>query len=80
VRVVGINFSLDMDAELRNRPVDGEGMREVAERIFLRVDAAIGGNIDPPRADILPVMIARRHAQRLDHAGRRIGVAVDGVV
>jgi hypothetical protein len=78
--VVGVDFALDMDFQFRDWTLDTEGVRQIAEGIFLRVDLAIRRNVDPPRADILSVVIARGHAQDLDHAGRRMGVAVDRVV
>ena len=54
------------------RPVGGEGVGDVAEGILLRVEPAVRRYVDAPVDHVLAVVIARRHAQRLDHAFRRL--------
>ena len=66
-----------MDGEIGERAV-GQDMRDIAERILMHVEPGIGGDVDMPFGDILPVMAARRHPQDLDHA-RGLGlVAIAG--
>src|SRR5579883_2509422 len=55
-------------------------MGEIAEGIFVDVEAGIRGDIDLPFRDILAVMAARRHPQDLDDATGRWVVAVGGGV
>ena len=66
-----------MDGEVGDRPV-GQHMRDVAERVLMHVEAGVGGDVDLPFGDILPVMAAGRHAQDLDHARGRGLVAIAG--
>ena len=75
--VVGLDQALDMDGEVGDRPV-GQHMRDVAERVLMHVEPGVGGDVDLPFGDILPVMAAGRHAQDLDHAGGRGLVAIAG--
>ena len=65
------------DGEIGDRPV-GQHMGDVAEGVLMRVEPGVGGDVDLPFRDILPVMAAGRHAQDLDHAGGRRLVAIAG--
>jgi len=74
---MSLDQALDMNSEVGDRAVR-QDMRDVAERILMHVEAGIGGDVDLPLGDILPVMAAGRHAQDLDHArGRRL-IAIAG--
>src|SRR5713101_527631 len=53
-------------------------MRDIAERILMHVQPRIGGDIDLPFGDVLPVMTARRHPQDLNYASGRRLVAIAG--
>ena len=53
-------------------------MGDIAERVLMHVEPRIGGDVDLPFGDILPVMAARRHPQDLNHAGGRRLVAIAG--
>ncbi len=55
-------------------------MGDVAERVLLRLEPAVCGDVDAPVDHVLAGVVARRQAQRLDHAGARRFVAVDGFV
>ena len=80
VGVLRLDLAVDLDAQLRERPVGGEHMRDIAEGVFVRGKPRVGGNVDAPAHHILAFMVARRQPQHLDHArGRRI-VAIDGAV
>ena len=61
-------------------PLDREGMDDVAERILMGLQPAVGGYVDAPIHHILAVMVARRQPQRLDHAGGGSVVAIDALV
>jgi hypothetical protein len=53
-------------------------MGDVAKGVLVHVEAGVGGDVDLPFGDILPVMAAGRHPQDLDHGcGRRL-VAIAG--
>ena len=78
--VAGLDLPLDQHAELAERTFGGEGMGDVAERVLVLVEPAIGGHVDAPARHILAVVVARREPQHLDHAGRRRRVAVGGQV
>ena len=67
----------DADGEVGDRPVR-QHMGDVAERVLVGVEPGIGGDVDMPFGDVLPVMAAGRHAQNLDHAGGRRLVAIAG--
>ena len=58
----------------------GQHVGDVAERVLMHIEPGIGGDIDLPFGDILPVMAAGRHAQDLDHAGGRGLVTIAGGV
>ena len=75
--IVGLDQALDMDGEVGDRPVR-QHMRDIAERVLMHVEAGVGGDVDLPFGDILPVMAAGRHPQDLDHAGGRRLVAIAG--
>src|SRR5229473_4672831 len=55
-------------------------MCDVAERVLLRLEPAVGGHVDAPVYDILARVVARRQAQGLDHARTWSIVAVHGFV
>ena len=61
--------------EIGDRPV-GQHMGDVAEGVLVHIEPGIGGNVDLPFGDILPVMAARRHPQDLNDAGGRRFVAI----
>ena len=75
--VVGFDQAFDSDGEIGDRPA-GQHMGDVAERVLMHVEPRIGGDVDLPVGDVLPVMAARRHPQDLDHAGGRRLVAIGG--
>ncbi len=72
--------TVDGDAEVVDRAIGGEGVGDVAVGILLLVEPAVGRHVDAPIDDVLAVMVARRQAQRLDHAGRRRVIVVTGLV
>src|SRR5579872_2710786 len=76
---MGFDQTFRRDGEARGRAL-GQYMRHVAERVFTHVKTAIGGNVDLPFGDILPVMTAGRHSQNLDETGCRRFVAIGGGV
>ena len=78
--VLHVDFALDLHGELGERAFGGEGVRDVAERILVHVEAAVLRHVDAPVHDVLAVVIARREAQRLDHAAGRRVVLVAGLV
>jgi hypothetical protein len=51
-------------------------MGQIAEGVLVLVETAIGRQVYSPPRHVLTVMIARRQAQDLDHAGRRRLVAI----
>ena len=59
--VVGFDQALDSDGEVGDRPV-GQHMGDVAEGVLMHVEPGVGGDVDLPFRDILPVMAAGRHA------------------
>ena len=75
--VVGLDQALDIDGEIGDRPL-GQHMRDIAEGVLMHVQPRIGGDVDLPFGDILPVMAAGRHPQDLDDAGGRRLVAIAG--
>jgi NADH-quinone oxidoreductase subunit G len=78
--IVGIDFAFDRDRQFAERSLGGEEMADVAEGILVLVQQAILRQIDAPAHHVLPVVIARREPQHLDHAvGRRV-VAIGGGV
>ena len=78
--VLGLDLALDHDAELRDRAGRGERMGDVAERVLAGLEPAIRRDVDPPVHHVLAVVVARRQAQRLDHARDGRLVAVDRLV
>src|SRR5579872_2950594 len=76
---MGFDQTFRRDGEARGRAL-GQYMRHVAERVFTHVKTAIGGNVDLPFGDILPVMTAGRHSQNLDETGCRRFVTIGGGV
>jgi hypothetical protein len=78
--VLHVDFALDMHAERVERAFGGERMGDVAERVLVHVEAAVLRDVDAPMHDVLAVVIARRQAQRLDHAVDRRVVVVAGLV
>ena len=80
VAVLGLDLALDQQPQGLERAVGAERVGDVAERVLLRVEPAVGRGVDAPVDHVLAVVIARRHAQRLDHALGRLVVAVDGFV
>ncbi len=73
--VVGLDQPFGDDLDVADRPA-GQHVGDVAERVLMHVQLGIGGDVDLPFRDVLPVMAARRHAQDLDHAGGRRLVAI----
>ena len=78
--VLGVDLAVHQHAQLRQRALGAEHMGDVAEGILVLVELAIFRHVDAPAFDILAVVIARRQPQRLDHAARRLLVAIDGLV
>jgi hypothetical protein len=78
--VLGLHLALDHQAQIGNRAGRRERMGEVAERVLLRLEPAVCGDVDAPIDHILPGVVARRQAQRLDHAGAWGLIAIDGFV
>ena len=75
--VVGLDQAFDRDGEIGERPM-GQHMGDIAEGVLMHIEAGIGGDVDLPFGDILPVMAAGRHPQDLDDAGGRRFVTVAG--
>ncbi|MFK4700742.1 hypothetical protein ABIF42_006336 [Bradyrhizobium diazoefficiens] len=73
--VVGFDQALGRDLDIADGPA-GQNMGDVAEGVLMGVELGVGRDVDLPFRHILPVMAARRHAQDLDHAGRRRLVAI----
>src|SRR5207248_1705641 len=75
-----VDLAFDLDAKLGERSLGGERVGDVAESVLVNVEAAILGHVDAPVNDVMAVMIARREAQRLDHAAGRRVVTVAGLM
>ena len=80
VGVLRVDFAIDLDAEFVERTLGRERMGDVAERVLMLMQEAIFGQIDPPGQDVLPLVVARRQAQQLRHAGWRRVIGVGGRV
>ncbi len=78
--VLGVDFAIDLDAQFVERALGRERMSDIAERVLMLMQKAIFGQIDPPGQDMLSLMIARRKAQQLRHAGWRRVISVGGRV
>ena len=63
LRVLGLDHAVDGDGNFVKRAVGGEGMGDVAERVLVLVEPAIGGHVDAPVDHLLAVVIARRQPQ-----------------
>jgi hypothetical protein len=74
--VARLDLALHRHCELAEGALGGEGMDDVAEGILVLIEPAIGGDVDPPVRNILPVVIARGEPQHLDHAGSGLLVAI----
>ena len=61
--ILSFNLSGDADAELRERSVHRECVRQVPERIFVGLEAAILRDVDAPTNDVLAVVIPRSQTQ-----------------
>ena len=80
IGLLRFDLAVDRDCQFVERPVGGEGMSEVAERILVLMQDAVLRQIDAPVHHVLAVMVARGKPQRLRHRrGRRV-VAIGGVV
>ena len=78
--ILRLDLAIDLDAQLRERAVGGEDMREVAEGVFMGGEPRVAGNVDAPADHILAFVVARREPQQLDHAhGRRVVTMDDAV-
>ncbi len=78
--VLGLDLALHHDAKLRDRAARRERMGEVAERILIGFEPAVGGDLDPPVHHVLAGVVAWGEPQRLDHAGARRFVTVERFV
>src|SRR5215470_196482 len=78
--VLRFDFALGKQPQLRDRAAGGKRMDDIAERVFMRLQPAVGRHVDAPIHYVLAIVVARRQAQRLDHAGGRCVVAIDGLV
>jgi hypothetical protein len=54
VGVLRFHLAFDIDAQLRERPVGGKDMGEVAEGVLVRVEPRVARNIDAPADDVWP--------------------------
>jgi len=71
----------DRDCEARDRAVDVEHVGDVAIAVAPFAKLGIAVDVDPPVEHRLSSEAGRRHPQQLDHAPRRLGIAVGrGVV
>ena len=61
-RCPGFHQSLDGDGEVDSGPWSAY-MGDVAEGVNVAVEVGVGGDVDPPVGDVLPIMAAGRHAQ-----------------
>ena len=52
--VLGVHLAVDLHGEVAERPVDREGVGDVAERILVHVEAAILRDVDPPMTTYWP--------------------------
>src|SRR5215475_14822950 len=75
-----LDLALDQETQFADRAHNREGLGDVAERVLLRCEPAVGGHVDAPVHDILTPVVARRQAQGLDHARTRSIVTIDGLV
>ena len=75
--IMGLDQALDPDGEIGDRSL-GQYMRDIAERVLMHMQPRVGGDVNLPVGDILPVMAARRHPQDLNNPGRRRFVAIGG--
>jgi hypothetical protein len=80
VGVLRVDFTVDLNSQLRERSLSREGMSDVAECIFMLVQQTIFGNIGAPSHNVLTVVITRRQAQYLRHSCRRRLVGINGRV
>src|SRR6202022_1534887 len=74
--VTGLDFAFRSHCELLYRPIRGEGVSDVSERIFVLMQPAIPRHVDAPMGDVLAVVISWRGAQTLDRACPRPPVAI----
>ena len=80
IGILRLDLAIDLEAQLGERAVGGENMRDVAEGVFVRIEPRVGGNVDAPAHHILAFMVARREPQYLDNAGGRRIVTMDDTV
>jgi hypothetical protein len=80
VGILRIHLALDRDSQFRQRTLGAEPVGDIAEGVLVLVELAILRHVDAPVLDILAVVIARREPQRLDHAARRLLIAIDSLV
>jgi hypothetical protein len=78
--ILRLDLTVYFYAQLGERAVDGEHMREIAKGVLMGVEPHVAGNVDAPTDHILAFVVARREPQHLDHApGRRIVTMGDAV-
>ena len=80
VGVLGLDLAVDLDAQFAERPVGGEHVGDIAERVLMGGKPGVGGDVDAPAHHVLALVVSRRQPQHLDHAGGRRIVAIDGAV
>ena len=76
VGVLRLDLALHRQAQFGERPIHGEDVADVAERVLVLGKLAVLRHVDAPADDILAVVIARRQPQRLNHRAGRLGVPI----
>jgi len=80
IGVLRLHLAVNLNAQLAERPVGGEHVRDIAERVLVRGKPRVGRHVDAPAHDVLAFVIARGDAQHLNRArGRRV-IAADHAV
>src|ERR1044072_3351567 len=67
-------------AGLVDRALGGKRVRDIAERVFMHIQAAVFCHLDAPVDDVLAIVVAGGEAKRLDDAADRRVVAIAGLV
>src|SRR3954468_1316931 len=78
--VAGLDLSCDPHRDALDGAVGREHVKDVTERILARLQPPVDARLDAPAADVLPIVIARRQAQRLNERPDGPLVAVGRVV
>ncbi len=78
--VAHFHLSFGGYSKVVQRPFSCKGMSDVAERVLLLVEPAVGRKLDSPARDMLAIMIAWREPQHLNHARRGHLITIAGTV